>query len=90
MRFAYHLCTYNLQFRSRASGNALHVLLRYLKLAICQPEHRECTSRATCSYNLQFRSRASGNALHVLLWYLKLAICQPELRECAARTNARS
>ena len=69
---------------SRASGNALHVLPWYLKLAICQPELRECTSRTTCTYSL--RCRASGHALHVLL-YLTLANFQPELRECSSRTT---
>ena len=48
VHFANYFCTYNFCFRSRASGNALHVLLCDLKLAICQPELRECTSRTTC------------------------------------------
>ena len=41
-------CTYNLRFRSRASGHALHVLLWYFKLANFQPERTS---------NLRFRSR---------------------------------
>ena len=44
MRFAYYFSTYNLRFRSRASKNALNVLV-YLQLADFQPELRECALR---------------------------------------------
>ena len=55
MHFAYYFCTYKLRLRSRASGNALRVLLGYLKLANFQPKLRECASRtnlvlATCNF----------------------------------------
>ena len=66
-RFACYFCTYTLRFRSRASGNALRVLLWYLKLAICQPELRERASHTTfCTYNLRMSCRSCGSALRVL------------------------
>ena len=79
MHFVCYFCTYNVRFCSRASRNALHVLL-FLTLANFQPDLRECTSRTTFVLTVCDFAAASGNALHVLLWHLKLATCQPELR----------
>ena len=86
-----------LQFaiRSHASGNALHALLVYSKLAsssrttflkTCDFLNRSCRkfhfAYYFCTCNLRFRSRASRIAFCVLLWYLRLA---PEAGAAGAR-----
>ena len=44
---AYYFCTYKLRFLSRSCETAPRVLLLYLKVAIFEPELRNCTSRTT-------------------------------------------
>ena len=72
----------------RSCGNVLRVLFLYLKVAIFQPELRECAPRTTFVLKkLRFSSRSCGSTLRILRLYLKVAIFQPELPEHAPRTT---
>ena len=51
----------------RSSGNVLHVLFLYIKVAIFQPELRECAPRTTFVLKkLRFFSRSCGSTLRIL------------------------
>ena len=71
----------------RSCGNVLRVLFLYIKVAIFQPELRECAPRTTFVLkSCDFPAGAAGT-LRILRLYLKVTIFQPELQEHAPRTT---
>ena len=65
----------------RSCGNELRVLFLYLKVAIFQPELRECAPRTTFVLKSCDFPAGAASTLRILRLYLKVAIFQPELQE---------